>query len=245
MRDDFFPSTSDDPRYQYVVWIYTFRFLRVSLSLRTSGPKDTLITHLKAIVDLATRRGDYTVSALASINEAIIHLHRSSSAESIEQAQRAIATARSSQLNPSSHDIPQLIALINFADIACTLQKNDSIEGMQKMKTMQEFLDQHFKDKRWGEDGMCNVPVGKETAKSLQGSGSASGVIRYDGHENLCLVLSWLPRGAVYSIGYILSGSIIAHRNAFDGKKSEQYLEQALRVLEGKSFLTFISLLTD
>ena len=102
------------------------------------------------------------------------------------------------------------------------------------MKAMQEFLDQCIKDRRWGEDGICNIPVSKETARSLQGSGSACGVIRNDNNENLCLVLSWLPRAAVYAIGYILSGSVIAHRNAFDGKKSEQYLEQALKVLEGK-----------
>ena len=206
----------------------------MSLSLRTSAPRDTLVTHFRAIVDLATRRRDYTIAALASINEAMIHLRRSSNTESIEQAQRAVAAARSSQLNPAAHEVPQLIAMINFADITCTLQRNDSAEGTDKMKSMQEFLDSHIKDKRWSEDGMCTVPVSRETARSLPGSGLASGVIRFDGNENLCLVLSWLPRAAVYAVAYILSGSVIAHRTALDGKKSEQYLEQAVKIIEGK-----------
>ena len=197
--------------------------------------QETLIAigHLKVIATLSGGRGDIAVSATASIIEALIHLHQSHSFESIEQAQHALAAARSSQLNPAAQGVPQLVAMTHFVDLCCSLQKNDPLQAMPKMEAMQATLDQRVSDKQWSDDGFCSIPISRESAMTLQGNGSAVGVVRIDSDQNTSLIINWLPREDIYALGYLLSGAVVIHRNAMDGQKSEQYLKEAQRLLEG------------
>jgi Cohesin loading factor len=83
---------------QHVPWIYAMRFLRASLALETSQTQETLIavSLLKVVATLATSRGDHAVAAKASVVEALVHLQHATNLDGIEQAQRALAAARSS-----------------------------------------------------------------------------------------------------------------------------------------------------
>ena len=202
--------------------------------------QETLIAigHLKVIATLSSGRGDLAVSATASIIEALIHLHQPNSGESIEQAQHALAAARSSQLNPAAQEMPQLAAMTHFVDLCCSLQKNDPLQAIPKMEAMQATLDRRVSDKKWSEDGVCAVPISRESVMTLQGNGSAIGVVRVDSDQNTSLLINWLPREDIYALGYTLSGAVVIHRNAMDGQKSEQYLKEAQRLLEGTLSLT-------
>ena len=229
-------------RYSHIAWIYAFRFLRASLSLKMASYQEFLValTNLKLITTCANSRGDHAISAAGSITLALAYLHQSSNAESIEQAQRALASARSSQLDPTAQAVPQISTLTYFVDLCCSLQQNDPTQATPKMHAMQKTLDLLVTDKGWTDDGSCSIPITYQTAATLQDSGSAAGIIRNDSNQNSTLLINWLPREDIYALAYLLSGAVSVHRNAMDGQKSESYLKEASRLIEGKQsrFLT-------
>ncbi|KAJ6151077.1 hypothetical protein N7470_007671 [Penicillium chermesinum] len=117
----------DVETYRHTAWEYAFRFLRVSLSLSSSSHQETLhaLQHLNKITALSGRNADKAVSAMAAVIEALAHLQQGSGSDAIEQAQRAIASARSHQLNDELRNIPQLVTLIQMVDICCSVLEYD------------------------------------------------------------------------------------------------------------------------
>ena len=192
------------------------------------------INHLRFIVNLSNSRSDNAVSATASIMEALTYLHRSNSTESIEQAQRALAAARSAQLDPEAQTVPQLAAMAYFVDLCCSLQQNDPTQAISKMTAMQISLDQSLANRQWTDDGLCYVPISRESGKTLQGNGSLSGIVQTSMDQKYSMIISWLPREDIYELGYLLSAAVVMHRNTTDGQKAEKYLKEASRTLEGR-----------
>ena len=192
------------------------------------------INHLRIISSQAKGRGDNAVLAISSSFEAMVHLHRSNSAETIEQAQRALAAARSSQLDPIAQQIPQLSALMHFIDISCSMQQWDPGQAIVKMQGLQSMLDASSNDQQWTDDGVIYIPLNHKTAQTLPGSGSQSGIVEADHLGNLTLLVNWLPKEEIYALGYLISAAVVSHRNAMDGHKTEQYLKEAKRMLGGK-----------
>lgn len=192
------------------------------------------INHLKITSNLANRSGDHAISAIASTMEAMTHLHRSNSAESVEQAQRALAAARSSQLDPASRSIPQLTSMMHFVDINCSLQQIDPPQAMTKMQALHKTLDTSQNDPSWTDDGLVRVPLSLGTAKSLHDSGVTGGVLQVDSRGVVNILINWLPKEEIYALGYLLSAAVTDHRNASDGQKSEKYIKEAKRMVEGK-----------
>ncbi|KAI4258827.1 MAG: hypothetical protein LQ352_001038 [Teloschistes flavicans] len=198
----------DAQAYGHSAWVYAFRFLKSSLFLRTSSHQDILSAHaqLKNISALADTLGDKAVHALSSTLEALIHLRESSSVESLEQAQRALAMARSLQFDPKHFDPSQAVS---------------------KMQAMQISLE--TQNDAWQVDGSLLVPVHSQTASR---SPNGSGVVRGDVSGSLSVSFSWTPQNDIYALGYMLSSLAIAHRNTSDGLRSEQMLKEGLRCLE-------------
>ena len=216
---------------QHVPWIYALRFLRVAHAMQMCNSQETLvaISQLKVIAMLANNHGDSAVSATASAIEALIHVNRSNSSESIEQAQRALAAARSSQLNPLAQRIPQITMMAHFVDISCSIYPDDPEQAGQKLRALQSTLDMPSEDSHHlSDDGCFLVPLAPATARTLQGAGSSGGVVRLDGEGSLCVQVNWLPRDEIYTLGFILSAVVNVHRNASDGRKAEQYLREAM-----------------
>ena len=200
-----------------------------------STPQESLaaISHLKVISTLATNHRDMTVAATASAMEAIAHLHRANTKESIEQAQRALAAARSSQLDPASQRVPQLASIMHFIDICCSLGNIDPSQAIVKLKAMQQMFDSSSQDENWSNDGLISIPVSHETAKAFQSSGLSAGVLHLDSTNKLNVLINWLPKEEIYAVGYLLSGAVVVHKNAMDGHKAEQYLNEAKKMIQG------------
>jgi len=192
------------------------------------------INHLKITSNLASRSGDHAISAIASTMEAMTHLHRLNSAESIEQAQRALAAGRSSQLDPACNGIPQLTSMMHFVDISCSLQQIDPPHAMAKMQALHQTLDTSQMDPNWTDDGLIHVPISPGTAKSLHDSGVTGGVLQVNSNGAVNIRINWLPKEEVYALGYLLSAAVTDHRNASDGQKSEKYIKEAKRMVGGK-----------
>ena len=189
------------------------------------------MTHLKSIQVLSSTWGDKAVLATACVLEALVHLQISSSTESIEQAQRALAIARSSQLDPAVGAVPQLTALIQFADLCCTLEKFDPNQAVPKMQAMQAILENVKDGQAWTEDGSFHIPIAHPGTFRLA---TQSGIIRSEPDGKLMLMFNWMPKDDIYVLGYLLNSIAIAHRNTSDGQKAEQMLREGIRTQEGQ-----------
>ena len=226
-------TIQDLEAYQHVAWIYAFRFLRLSLSLNLSSHQDNLavLNQLRLLSSTAERYGDKGVVAAAMILESLVYLRESSSAESIEQAQRALAAARSLQLDPQVKDNPQLSVLTSFVDLCCTLQSFDTNHAVIKMQAMQTTLEKNPVPHAWKNNGSFEIPISHTTVSPTTGS---NGVLRSDSDANLTIVLNWIPREDILALGYLLSSIAIAYRNTSDGQRSEQLLREGLNFLESE-----------
>jgi hypothetical protein len=203
------------------------------LCLESSTHQDILsaINHLRAISTISERYGDKAVLAVAATLEALIYLRLSTSAESIEQAQRALAMARSSQLDPAVAQIPQLAAMMHFVDLCWSLRINDPIQAILKLQAMQATLETIHDGGSWTESGTFFVPISHSQGLL---PASHTGIVR-DGTDNSRkLLLDWVPKEDIYNLGFLLSGICTAHKNTLDGFKSEQMLKEGVRRQEGQ-----------
>ncbi|KZF21311.1 hypothetical protein L228DRAFT_170253 [Xylona heveae TC161] len=216
---------------EHIPWVYAFRFLRVTLSLETSYSNElsSVLSTLRSISNSAKQRGDIAIFVTSAVFEAAVYL-RSSNSDCIEQAQRALAAARSLQLNEVTKELPQIVTLLNFLDLCCSLQESTSSLSGAKLQAMQMGMDQASNDPQWKEDGSFFVPLRLRSTALL--TGGAGNVVRneIDG-DRLCF--QWLPKRDVQALGYFLSGALMSYRNGQDGHKAEKYFREGLKISQG------------
>ncbi|KAJ5934005.1 hypothetical protein N7454_006334 [Penicillium verhagenii] len=222
----------DVEAYRHAAWEYAFRFLRVSLSLSSPSHQDSVqaLQHLNKIATMASRNGDKAVSAMAAVIEALAHLQQGGSSDSIEQAQRAVAVARSHQLNDELRHIPQLVTLIQMVDICCSILEYDVNQSAQKLKLMQSLVDETLNNSNWRPDGSFSVPL---NGKSAGPSSIDTGDILQVENGTLLLSFNWLPQHDLYALSYFLSSITLSAKNSYDGRKAEKYLDEGLRMIQG------------
>ena len=219
-------------------WVYAFRFLRVTLSLEvgSTGEVSSALHHLRSIGALAKMRGDHAVFVMAATLQAQSHL-RSSRADAIEEAQRALAEARALQTLDRAKTAP-LAALTLVMDLLCSLMDSKPSQAMPKMQALREFLDRVSLEQDLSLDGSFTLPVRRDSSSnnSLQ---SVHGVLRSGADDKAHggmdrLEFSWMPARDVYALGYFLSGVSSSHRNSYDGQKAEKFLEEGLKMTAGR-----------
>ena len=186
------------------------------------------INQLKVIATLANNRGDSAVTATASAIEALIHINRSNTSEAIEQAQRALAAARSSQLSPIAQRLPQITMMTHFVDLCCSVFPDDPDQAGNKMRVLHSTLDSLSEDDNWSDNGTFLVPLSPTTARSIPGRCLDGGILRPDSTGNVAMQISWLPKDEVYTLGYILSAIVTVYKNASDGQRAENFLREAI-----------------
>lgn len=223
----------NERRYRHAAWEYAFRFLRVTLSLSSPSHQDSVqaLQHLHKIAAMATRNGDKAVSAMAAVIEALAHLQQGVGSDAIEQAQRAVATARSHQLNDELRHIPQLVTLTQMVDICCSLLDYDINQSSQKLKVMQALVDETLNESNWHADGSFSIPL---NGKSAGPSSIDTGDILQVQNGTLLLSFNWLPQHDLYALSYFLSSITLSAKNSYDGRKAEKYLDEGLRMIQGK-----------
>lgn len=179
---------------------------------------------------MANRNGDKAVSAMAAVTEALAHLQQGAGSDAIEQAQRAVAIARSHQLNDELRHIPQLVTLIQIVDICCSLLEYDVNQSAQKLKVMQALVDETLNDPNWRPDGSFSIPL---NGKSAGPSSIDTGDILQVQNGTLLLSFSWLPQHDLYALSYFLSSITLSAKNSYDGRKAEKYLDEGIRMIQG------------
>ncbi|MCJ1456119.1 hypothetical protein MMC28_006478 [Mycoblastus sanguinarius] len=218
----------DSEAYQHIAWVYAFRFLKISLHLELSSHQDitAALVQLRSIIHISNGYGDKAVLATATTLEALTCLRQSSDAESVEQAQRALAVVRSLQLDPAIGKISQLEVLTSLVDLCCHLQHFDPAQAMPKFQILQTAMKAVEEGNSWTDSGCFAIPMSNARMPSCTGR---SGIIRKEDNGFLSLMFNWMPKEDIYRIGYFLSGVALAHRNTTDGQKSENMLNEGIR----------------
>ncbi|KAH8431286.1 uncharacterized protein LDX57_008948 [Aspergillus melleus] len=186
--------------------------------------------HLHKIANMANRNGDKAVSSMAAVIEALAHLQQGTSFDSIEQAQRAVAIARSHQLNDELRHIPQLTTLVQMVDICCSLLEYDINQSSHKLKILQDMMDERLNDPNWRADGSFSIPL---NGKSAGPSSIDTGDILQVQSGTLLLSFNWLPQHDLYGLCYFLSSVTLSCKNSHDGRKAEKFLHEGIRMIQG------------
>ena len=225
--------TQDVEAYQHIAWVYAFRFLKVSLHLRLSTHQDTLSaqSQLKHIINVSNRFGDKTVLAIATLIEALTALRGLSNSDSIEQAQLALSSVRSLQLDPGVGAVHQLEVLTSIVDLCYYFQSYDPVKALEAMRVMQAAMKNMQKSNSWAADGSFPIPIPGARMQSCQ---NQTGIVRKKDDGSLVLMFSWMSKEDIYNLGYLLSGIALAFRNTRDGQKSEHMLEEGIEKLTSK-----------
>ncbi|KAI9646602.1 hypothetical protein NHQ30_004597 [Ciborinia camelliae] len=224
---------SDAQAYQHNSWVYVFRFLRASHALQsgTSTDNHAAIQNLRGISNLANQQGDRSVYIVASLMEALAHL-KSSGVDGIEHVQRAIAAARTYQLDNKSK-IPQLVGLTHILDVICSILRGDPTQMLSTLRAMQLVMDDLLKNPAWStENDTLAIPIDSVHKVQHLISEDTRNVLsaRDDGRGQI--VMSFLNKKDAYALTYLLSGIVLMHKNPLD-QKAMKFLQEGLARLKG------------
>lgn len=213
------------------------RFLRVSLCLELSSSNgiNNALHSLRSISSTARDLKDTGILLLAAVLEASVHLF-SNSHDNIEQAQRAIATARSLQLTNSTSQLPQLVILTQILDLLCSLMEPNPQQATVKMHGLIPLLEQVSNDPRWRHDGTFSVMIDSTNPST---NPITSGILSNGAHGIEKLTFSWLSSQDVRMLGGFLCGVTLSHMNSPDPHPAEKHLQMTVRTVplnvEGKT----------
>jgi hypothetical protein len=183
--------------------VYALRFLRASYSLDSDNPTEThaAIQHLRAIATLASQQGDVAIYLTVSLMEAMAHL-KSNGPDSMEQAQRAIAAARTHQFDLAAQ-LPQLTGLAHILDVVCSIRQGIPKIMLEKLKDMQTMMDGAVKDPAWSStNDTIAIPINETKTSSYVVSPDTRMIIGIGGDGRDNLMMSFLSKKDAYSITY-------------------------------------------
>ncbi|KAF2718556.1 hypothetical protein K431DRAFT_274591 [Polychaeton citri CBS 116435] len=216
-----------------VNWMYAFRFLSISLLIQRGGNADStlLLRSLTALASLAEQYRHAGVHVTAALVEAIVHL-RSKSEEALDLAQRALATARTYQLDPTMHTMPQIPVLLSILDLASSLRVCRPKETATKLDAMQKQLDPISKNRVWSSDGHVSIPLGPVSNSDIYHDTAGIFALVEDG--TCVLSIRWMAQANIYALGFLLSG-IVSLTKTTDHENAIKILQQAIKCTQMKS----------
>ena len=209
-------------------WAYVFRFLRVSLSLQMSSHSEygAVLRHISALNALADGQRHISVQITAATLEAIVHI-RSGSTDAVDLTQRAMATARTHQLDPEMQRLPQIRGLLDCLDLTCSLIQFNPDQAIARMRQMQNNLDTGTRDAGWSKDGSFTVELGETDSEDLEQD--TCGIMKRTKDGSAALVFRWITKSQLYSLGFLLSGLTKLHQHSGD-RKADQFLNEGLKL---------------
>jgi hypothetical protein len=182
---------SEAETFQHIAWIYALRFLKVTLALQIPGRVEVVpaLQQLHAIQAHAERRGDRAIYVACYALEAMVHL-RSAAADRLEQTQRAMAAARSQQLQVSAKELGSFGTLIDIIDLASGIQTGKP--DAQKSNSLLETILGKSNEVAHSESGVFTVLIERSFGVNL--TFDTGGVFRKNADRKDELVFTWLPK---------------------------------------------------
>ncbi|KAF4554145.1 Cohesin loading factor-like protein [Elsinoe fawcettii] len=219
-------ALEDVTAYKNVGWIYVFRFLRATLALQLARNTELQPTlqNLRQLIVLAESRRDIPVMVMAHILEANVHL-RSGTVEAIEQAQRAIAAARSYQLDRSLERLPQLRCMIFFQDLCCDLAIGSLDQLEIKIHNLQELVDAVGAEEKTWPSGNFYLPTSAATGKAI--SEETCGILKATSEGAVAIAFRWINKTELFTLSFLLCGVSTLQKNCMDSK-AEHYISEGI-----------------
>ena len=188
--------------FQHIAWVYALRFLKVTLALQIPGRVEVVpaLQQLHAIQGHAERRGDRAIYVACCALEAMVHL-RSGVADRLEQAQRAIAAARSLQLQVTAKELGSFGTLLDLIDIASGI----AIGNPDRTKADALVVSILDKDRENGSSGNGIFTVLIERSFGGNLTFDTGGVFRKNAERKDELVFSWLPMDDLRALCFYIS----------------------------------------
>ncbi|KAI9891439.1 MAG: hypothetical protein M1814_002758 [Vezdaea aestivalis] len=230
---------TDVEAYGHRSWAYAFRFLRASLSIEKLSHLEitAALTNLRKISETSSKKGDTAIFVTAAVMETQTHL-RSKQPDSIEQAQRSLAMARSLQLDTSiTSTIPQVMTLACLLDLACSLQESNVEQSTSRMSHLHSLLDGASKKdgSQWNNGSSFHVPISSSKGQRLN-SGKGVGPVTSNAQALDQIEFRWLSKEDAYALSYLLSGAAVSNKNAA-AHKAESFFTEGLK-LSGQQLST-------
>lgn len=199
---------------EHTVWVYAFRFLRISLSLDSGTPHElqNVLSQVESIYTLARGSRDKSISIMASIIEACVHL-RIHNTDSIENVQQALANCHANLMSLLESSLAQLQILVSMTDLACSLDPHDTDASKKKMKDMQSLLDRALdeadlepecggRQPDFSSDGYFHIPIERSKGGTL--ITDTGGIFLSDPDGLEYLRFAWLSKNDIYGLGFLL-----------------------------------------
>ncbi|KAL5121532.1 hypothetical protein ACEQ8H_000604 [Pleosporales sp. CAS-2024a] len=192
---------SEAETFQHIAWVYAFRFLKLSLILQIPGRVEVIpaLQQLNAISSHAEKRGDRAVYVACNALEALVHL-RSSAGDRVEQAQRAIAAARSLQLQVSPEQLGSFGTLLDIVDVTCGIH-NGAPDNAKSTALISSALDEKT-NSLWSDTGSLTIVIERSSGSNM--TVDTGGIFRKNsaGHDEL--VFAWLPKEDLQTLCFYL-----------------------------------------
>ncbi|CAK1361559.1 hypothetical protein CB0940_03079 [Cercospora beticola] len=220
--------TAEVEKLQLLHWVYAFHFLRVSFGLQIPDNHHetvSLVRYLSALSAVATRHYHVSVQIVAHTIEALVHL-RARTSDSIDLANRAMASARMHQLTPEMQAMPQVKALLNYLDVGCSLTRFNRKVADSKVQAMQLELDQGTHDEAWTNRDGCALHISLGHSKDAELEADSGGVFQQGPNGDVCLAFSWLTKQQAYAVGYLISG--LSKLDGSTGPEAAKYLSHVV-----------------
>lgn len=215
--------------YEHVPWVYALRFLRISFSFKLGVSYQDFAAaaqNIKGIAELALRENDAAISLLCAVYDALIHL-QSLSTTSVDEAQRAVATAKSFQFQVTAKSLRPIWILLDCIEIACYLMEGNHSMAGQKAEQLAPIMDDIQAVPKQTDDGLLRVPLEGLFASLTEHSCQI--FTRIDGKDHL--TFQWLPLRDLWALCFLLN-AIAAQARTFADQKAELYLTEGLKIIK-------------
>lgn len=193
-------------------WTYAFRLLRVCFGMQVPNHSETpaMLKHLTAISSIAEEQRHIPMQITLATIEAMVYL-RSGTPDAVDLAQRAMASARTHQLAAEIESMPQIRAMLDCLDLACSLINFDPNHTLEKMSQMHASMDPATRQSGWSKNGSFAIPMLPSTSSDLELD--TCGIMQTTTHGMASLNLRWMSQSGIYVIGYLLSGITYMHKD--------------------------------
>ena len=213
--------------YKHTAWGYAARYQLAMFYLSATAVRDlhNAINNMEKLSISANDNGDKCIAAFADVTCTLLHLQTSGS-EAISASQQALAKARALSTNEEVSSIHQIMFMMEFADLCCSIREYNPTQCDVKRRRMQDVWTGVIDKEGWIRGGdMMFLPVRKSSLRGVQVQ--VGGLMREK--DGKCLLpFSWMEMDVAEAWGFLLCAITKAHTNASDGK-AEQFIEHGLQ----------------
>ncbi|KIV98980.1 uncharacterized protein PV09_09306 [Verruconis gallopava] len=215
--------------HKHTPWIYALRFLRLSFSYKLDASSQDFtagIQNVKVMSELASSEDDGAISLICATYSALLHL-RSKASNCIEEAQHAIAAAKSFQFHPIAAPLRQIWALLACVEIVCYLMEGSPSLAAQKAEQMASIIDEIRASTSLGDDGLLAIPLRQKPGSLTE---TTCGIFQRRKDQEF-LSFKWLAQRDLWAFCFLLN-AIASQSRTFADQKAEAYLSEGLKILK-------------